>query len=59
MERMHALNFEQEIRNAVEVGNPWALDDLLEEVCAENNELRRVVMAIVVIIILMLSIHIV
>lgn len=47
MERAHNPSFEQEIRNAVEVGNPWALEELLEEMCAENNELRRVVMAIV------------
>jgi len=47
MEYSHVQNFEQQIRDAVEIGNPWALDELIEEVCGQNNELRGVVMDIV------------
>jgi hypothetical protein len=47
MEYSHVQNFEQQIRDAVEIGNPWALDELIEEVCGESNELRGVVMQIV------------
>jgi hypothetical protein len=47
MEYSHVQNFEQQIRDAVEIGNPWALDELIEEVCGQSNELRGVVMQIV------------
>jgi hypothetical protein len=47
MEYSHVQNFEQQIRDAVEIGNPWALDELIQEVCGQSNELRGVVMQIV------------
>jgi hypothetical protein len=47
MEYSHVQNFEQQIRDAVEIGNPWALDELIEEVCGQSNQLRGVVMQIV------------
>jgi hypothetical protein len=32
---------EKKIRQAVKPGNPWALDDLTEEICGDDGELRR------------------
>ena len=32
---------EKRIRGAVKPGDPWALDELTEEVCGDDGELRR------------------
>jgi hypothetical protein len=47
MDHTHALHFEDEIRRAVEIGNPWALDDILEDVCGQHGDLKAAVMEIV------------
>ncbi len=47
MEGAMSLDFEAEIRRTVEIGNPWALDDLIEETCGVDAELAGVVRAVV------------
>ena len=32
---------EKRVRRAVKPGDPWALDELTEEICGDNGELRR------------------
>jgi hypothetical protein len=41
------LNFERDIREAVEIGNPWAFDGLIEETCSTDAELIGIVSQIV------------
>ena len=31
----------KKIRQAVKLGDPWALDDITEEICGDDGELRR------------------
>ena len=32
---------EERIRSTVKPGDPWALDELMEEICGDDGELRR------------------
>jgi hypothetical protein len=32
---------EKRIREAVSLGDPWALDELAQEICGDDSELRR------------------
>lgn len=41
------FRYEQEMRNAVEIGNPWALDGLIEEISGQSDDLKVVVVQIV------------
>ena len=36
-----APEIEKRIRSTVKPGDPWALDELTEEICGDDSELRR------------------
>jgi hypothetical protein len=48
MEQGDRFAIEKEIKSAVEIGNPWALDEVIEEVCGDHRDLANTVMEIVV-----------
>lgn len=41
------LNFEREIRDTVEIGNPWAIDEIFEDICGEHKDLKNVLMELI------------
>ncbi len=44
---MNVAALEKEIRGSIEIGNPWAVDDLIEEYCGDHGDLKMIVMQIV------------